>query len=50
MNTGQLEAEIMKLSLDVRATLAEKIILNLDAPSEEVHQALVARFPTVSCK
>jgi putative addiction module component (TIGR02574 family) len=35
MNTEQLEAEIMKLSLDARAKLAEKIILSLDAPSEE---------------
>ena len=35
MNTEQLEAEIMKLSLDARAKLAERIILSLDAPSEE---------------
>lgn len=31
----QLEAEVMKLSLDARARLAEKLILSLDAPSEE---------------
>ncbi len=31
----QLEAEIMKLSLDARAKLAERIILSLDAPSDE---------------
>ena len=35
MNTEQLEAEIMKLGLDARAKLAEKIILSLDAPSDE---------------
>jgi putative addiction module component (TIGR02574 family) len=35
MNTEQLEAEIMKLSIDARAKLAEKIILSLDAPSDE---------------
>ncbi len=35
MNTEQLEAEIMKLSLDARAKLAERIILSLDAPSDE---------------
>lgn len=35
MNTEQLEAEIMKLSIDVRARLAERIILSLDAPSDE---------------
>jgi putative addiction module component (TIGR02574 family) len=34
MNTEQLEAEIMKLSLDARAKLAERIILSLDAPSD----------------
>ena len=31
----QLEAEIMKLDLDARARLAEKLILSLDAPSDE---------------
>jgi putative addiction module component (TIGR02574 family) len=35
MNLEQLEAEIMKLSLEARARLAERIILSLDAPSEE---------------
>lgn len=35
MNPEQLEAEIMKLGLDARAKLAERIILSLDAPSEE---------------
>jgi putative addiction module component (TIGR02574 family) len=35
MNPEQLEAEIMKLSLDSRAKLAERIILSLDAPSDE---------------
>ena len=35
MNPEQLEAEIMKLNLNARAKLAEKIILSLDAPSDE---------------
>lgn len=35
MNQEQLEAEIMKLNLDARAKLAERIILSLDAPSDE---------------
>lgn len=35
MNDEQLEAEIMKLELDARARLAEKLILSLDAPSDE---------------
>lgn len=35
MNHEQLEAEIMKLDLDARARLAEKLILSLDAPSDE---------------
>jgi hypothetical protein len=35
MNHKELEAEIMKLDLDARAHLAEKLILSLDAPSEE---------------
>lgn len=35
MNPEQLEAEIMKLELDGRAKLAERIILSLDAPSDE---------------
>jgi len=35
MNDEQLEVEIMKLDLDARARLAEKLILSLDAPSDE---------------
>ena len=35
MNPEQLEAEIMKLNLNARAKLAKKIILSLDAPSDE---------------
>jgi putative addiction module component (TIGR02574 family) len=35
MNTEQIEAEIMKLSLDARARLAERIILSLDAPTDD---------------
>jgi putative addiction module component (TIGR02574 family) len=35
MNPEQLEAEILKLGLESRAKLAEKIILSLDAPSDE---------------
>ena len=35
MNDEQLEAEIMKLNLDARARLAGKLILSLDAPSDE---------------
>jgi putative addiction module component (TIGR02574 family) len=35
MNDEQLEAEIMKLDLDARARLAEKLLLSLDAPSDE---------------
>ncbi len=35
MNDEQLEAEIMKLGLEARARLAEKLILSLDAPSDE---------------
>lgn len=35
MNDEQLEAEIMKLGLGARARLAEKLILSLDAPSDE---------------
>ncbi len=35
MNDEQLEAEIMKLDLAARARLAEKLILSLDAPSDE---------------
>jgi putative addiction module component (TIGR02574 family) len=30
-----LETEVMKLSIEARARLAEKLILSLDAPSEE---------------
>jgi len=35
MNCEQLEAEVMKLSLDTRAKFAERLILSLDAPSDE---------------
>jgi putative addiction module component (TIGR02574 family) len=35
MNPEKLEAEIMKLSLDARAKLAERILLSLDVPSDE---------------
>lgn len=35
MNDEQLEAEVMKLGLEARARLAEKLILSLDAPSDE---------------
>jgi putative addiction module component (TIGR02574 family) len=35
MNDEQIEAEIMKLDLDARVRLAEKLILSLDAPSDE---------------
>ena len=34
MNLEELEIEIMKLGLEERAALAEKLILSLDAPSE----------------
>ena len=34
-NDEQLDAEIMKLDLDARARLAEKLILSLDVPSDE---------------
>lgn len=35
MNDEQLEAEVMKLGLEAKARLAEKLILSLDAPSDE---------------
>lgn len=35
MNPEQPEAEIMKLNLDARGKPAERIILSLDAPSDE---------------
>jgi putative addiction module component (TIGR02574 family) len=35
MNQEELEAEVMKLSLEARARLAEKLILSLDVPSDE---------------
>lgn len=35
MNLEELEVEVMKLSLEARARIAEKLILSLDAPSEE---------------
>ncbi|MCP4700520.1 MAG: addiction module protein [Gammaproteobacteria bacterium] len=31
---GKLENEVMKLGIGARATLAEKLILSLDAPSD----------------
>ena len=34
-NLEELEAEVMNLSLEGRAQLAEKLILSLDAPSGE---------------
>jgi len=34
MKLKELESEVMKLSLEERAALAEKLILSLDAPSE----------------
>ena len=40
MNDEQLEAEIMKLSLDARARLAGKLILSMDAPSDEENLCL----------
>ncbi|HSL05511.1 MAG TPA: addiction module protein [Nitrospiraceae bacterium] len=35
MNDEQLDAEIIKLDLDARARLAEKLILSLDVPSDK---------------
>ncbi|MDP2981772.1 MAG: addiction module protein [Candidatus Latescibacter sp.] len=35
MNSEQLEVEIMKLSLEARARLAERILLSLDAPFDD---------------
>ncbi len=34
MKLEELESEVMKLGLEERAALAEKLILSLDAPSE----------------
>ncbi|KAF0220520.1 MAG: addiction module [Geobacteraceae bacterium] len=34
-NIEKLETEVMKLNIEARARLAEKLILSLDAPSEE---------------
>ena len=34
MKLEELEIEVMKLGLEERAALAEKLILSLDAPSE----------------
>ena len=34
-NIEDLEGEVMKLSIEARAQLAGKLILSLDAPSEE---------------
>ena len=35
MNREELEAEVMRLDIKARARLAEKLLLILDAPSEE---------------
>jgi hypothetical protein len=35
MDIEELEAELMKLNMETRARLAEKLILSLDAPSDE---------------
>jgi len=35
MKPEQIEAEIMEMSLAARAKLAERILLSLDAPSDE---------------
>jgi putative addiction module component (TIGR02574 family) len=35
MSREELENEVMKLGLEERAQLAKKLILSLDAPSEE---------------
>ena len=35
MDFAKLESEVMSLNLEDRAQLAEKLLLSLDAPSEE---------------
>ena len=40
MTLKQLEKEIMKLPLSKRAEMAEKLLLSLDAPSEEENLTL----------
>jgi putative addiction module component (TIGR02574 family) len=35
MNINQLESETMRLKIDERARLAEKLLLSLDAPADE---------------
>ncbi len=35
MDIDQIEAEIMRLNLNQRASLAEKLLLSLDAPTDE---------------
>lgn len=35
LNLEELETEVLNLSLEGKARLAEKLILSLDAPSEE---------------
>jgi putative addiction module component (TIGR02574 family) len=35
MDINQLELETMRLKIDERARLAEKLLLSLDAPTEE---------------
>lgn len=39
-NIEELESEAMRLSLEERARLAKKLLLSLDAPSEEENLAL----------
>jgi putative addiction module component (TIGR02574 family) len=43
MNPEQIENEIMKLSLEARARLAERILLSLDAPSDAENLQLWVR-------
>ncbi len=40
MNVDAVEAEAMKLEIDARARLAERLILSLDAPPEEENLSL----------
>ncbi len=35
MDIDQIEAEIMRLNFNQRASLAEKLLLSLDAPTDE---------------
>ncbi len=43
MKLEELEREVMKLNLEDRAALAEKLILSLDAPSDEENLHLWVR-------